>query len=166
MSTPLKALFPGTFNILTNGHLDLIRRGAELFDELIVVIAKNDRKAPLFCSEERARMARECTSQWPNVSVVVWDGLMVDLARQLKAKAMIRGLRFVSDFEFELQMAIMNHSMAPEVETLFLSPSPEWSSLSSSLIHEIAARGGDVDKYVPAPMAAALRARLRARRQL
>lgn len=150
------ALYPGTFDLLTNGHWDLIRRGAALFERLTVAVAKNDGKDPLFSTEERVAFLKAATADLANVSIDAFDGLTVDYARQIGAGAIIRGLRFVGDLEYELQMALHNRAMAPEIETLFLAPSVDYSFLSSTLVREIAARGGDVSAYVPAAMSEAL----------
>ena len=152
----MKALYPGTFDLLTYGHVDLIRRGAELFDELVAAVAHHDDKKPLFAVEERLRMLKAVTADLPNVSVDSFEGLTVNYAKKIGARAIIRGLRFVTDLEYELQMALANRAMAPDVETLFLSPSAEYSLLSSTLVREIALRGGDVSAYVPAVVAEAL----------
>jgi pantetheine-phosphate adenylyltransferase len=156
MASPKKALYPGTFDILTNGHVDLIRRAAGLFDKLVVAAASNDAKTPLFSFEERVAVLRAAVEDLPNVEVAGFDGLTTDFAREIGAGVIVRGLRFVTDFEYELQMALTNRSMAPGVETLFLAPSAEHSFVSSSLAREIASRGGDVSAFVPPPMAEAL----------
>lgn len=155
-----KAVYPGSFDVLTNGHVDLIHRSAALFPHLVVAIARNDRKTPLFSVEERLAMLRTVTEGMPAVEVAAFDGLTVDFLARIGATVIIRGLRAVSDFEFELQMALMNHSMAPGIETIFLAPAAEYSFLSSSLIRELASQGKDVADYVPPPMAQALKKKL------
>ncbi len=161
MSSPATAVYPGSFDIITNGHLDLIQRGSALFSQLIVAVAENDRKTPLFSVEERVDHLKEVAKPFPNVRVDAFKGLTVDYLRQVGGSVIIRGLRFVSDFEFELQMALMNRSMAREIETIFLAPSAEFSFLSSSLIRELASQGKDVSDYVPACVAQAITSRLR-----
>lgn len=161
MSSPATAVYPGSFDIITNGHLDLIQRGSALFAQLIVAVAENDRKTPLFSVEERVEHLKEVAEPFSNVRVDAFKGLTVDYLRQVGGSVIIRGLRFVSDFEFELQMALMNRSMAREIETIFLAPSAEFSFLSSSLIRELASRGKDVSDYVPACVAQAITSRLR-----
>jgi pantetheine-phosphate adenylyltransferase len=156
MPDPRKALYPGTFDVLTNGHVDLIRRTAGLFTELVVAVARNDSKNPTFSAGERVAILREACAEFPNVSVGEFDILTTDYAIEIGAGVIVRGLRFVSDFEYELQMALMNRSMAPEIETLFLAPSAEFSFLSSRFVREIARRGGDVSAYVPAAVARVL----------
>ncbi len=159
MPDPRKALYPGTFDILTKGHADLIQRTAALFEELVVAVAQNDSKKPTFTTEERVAILREVCAELPNVSVSSFDGLTTDYAKEIGAGVIVRGLRFVSDFEYELQMALMNRSMAPEIETLFLSPSVECSFISSSFVRAIARRGGNISAYVPGPVARELAAK-------
>jgi len=160
MSSHATAVYPGTFDVLTNGHLDLIRRGSLLFSRLVVAVAENERKTPLFSMEERLENLRQVCADYPNVDIDAFEGLTVQYLRRVGATVIIRGLRFVSDFEFELQMALMNRSMAPEIETIFLAPAAEYSFLSSSLVRELATRGSDVSPYVPPAMAEALKRRL------
>ena len=140
----LRALYPGTFDPPTNGHVDLIQRGAKLFEHLTVGILKNPVKNPLFTVEERVEMLIEATSALGNVSIATFDGLMVDFARQQEAKAVLRGIRAISDYEHEFQMALMNRRLAPEVETVFLQPAGRYSFVSSSMLKEVFAFGGDV----------------------
>ena len=154
------ALYPGTFDPPTNGHIDLIQRGARLFDHLIVSILNNPGKDPLFSVEERAEMLREAISGMNNVSVATFDGLMVDFAHQQGAKAVLRGIRAISDYEYEFQMALMNRRLAPEVETVFLQPAGRYSFLSSRMLKEVASLGGDVTGLVPPNVFKRLRARL------
>lgn len=154
------AIYPGTFDPPTNGHLDLILRGAKIFDELVVAILRNSEKAPLFSVDERLDMLRECTSQWENVRVESFDGLLVDYARQRGASAVLRGIRAVSDYEYELQMAWMNRKLDSTLETVFMMPAGAYSYLSSKLVREIASLGGALTGLVPAHIEAQLRARL------
>lgn len=145
----IKAIYPGTFDPPTNGHLDLIDRSAKLFDVLIVAIGEQTAKNPLFSLEERLNMLKELCAQYPNVEVDHFTGLLVDYAKEKGAHLIIRGLRAVSDFEYEMQMALMNRKLAPDVETIFLMTSDKWSFLSSSLVKEIALLGGCVKDLVP-----------------
>jgi pantetheine-phosphate adenylyltransferase len=143
------AIYPGTFDPPTNGHLDLIRRGAKIFDELIVALLRNSEKTPLFTIEERISMMRECVHSLPNVSVDSFDGLLVDYATRKGAKAVLRGIRAVSDYEYELQMALMNRKLDPRLETIFMMPAEAYSYLSSRLVREIGMLGGSVHDLVP-----------------
>ncbi len=154
------ALYAGTFDPVTYGHLDVVRRAAALFDKVIVGVSVNPKKAPLFSQVERVEMLREACKQFPNVEVDVVPGLVVDFARQVGAKVIVRGLRVVSDFEFELQMASTNRAMAPEVETVFFTPAPQFHYLSASIVSEIAGFGGNVDGFVPPHVAERLKAKL------
>jgi pantetheine-phosphate adenylyltransferase len=152
-----RAIYPGSFDPITNGHLDVIERAGKLFDEVIVAIAHNVEKAPLFTLEERLELLRATLGQQTNVRIGQFDGLLVDFAQSEKAQAVIRGLRAVSDFEFEFQMALMNRKLQGSVETIFLMPKEDYTYLSSRLVKEIARLGGDVTKFVPASVAQALR---------
>jgi len=143
------AIYPGSFDPPTNGHLDLIRRGAKIFDELIVAILRNSEKTPLFTLDERLEMLRECVKSEPNVKVDSFAGLLVDYAARKKAKAVLRGIRAVSDYEYELQMALMNRKLDPRLETIFMMPAEAYSYLSSRLVREIAMLGGSVKCLVP-----------------
>jgi pantetheine-phosphate adenylyltransferase len=143
------ALYPGTFDPPTNGHIDLIQRGAKLFDHLIVSILNNPGKDPLFTVEEREEMLREAISEMSNVSVATFDGLMVDFARQQGATAVLRGIRAISDYEYEFQMALMNRRLAPEIETVFLQPAGRYSFVSSRMLKEVFSFGGDVSGLLP-----------------
>jgi pantetheine-phosphate adenylyltransferase len=154
------ALYPGTFDPPTNGHLDLIQRGARLFDHLIVAILNNPGKDPLFTVEERAEMLRESISGMSNVSVATFDGLMVDFARQQGANAVLRGIRAISDYEYEFQMALMNRRLAPEIETVFLQPAGRYSFVSSRMLKEVFAFGGDVSGLVPPNVLKRLQSRI------
>jgi pantetheine-phosphate adenylyltransferase len=143
------ALYPGTFDPPTNGHIDLIQRGAKLFDHLIVSILNNPGKDPLFTVEEREEMLLESISGMKNVSVATFDGLMVDFARQQGATAVLRGIRAISDYEYEFQMALMNRRLAPEIETVFLQPAGRYSFVSSRMLKEVFSFGGDVSGLLP-----------------
>ncbi len=145
-------LYPGSFDGLTFGHLDLIQRGRGLFDKLYVGIAENPRKKHFFPLERRLAIARECCNKWENVEVIAIDGLTVDRAVELGARFILRGLRVVSDFEFEIQLAIMNQQLDHRIETIFLAPAPEYIFLSSSMVREILQLGGDVSQFVPEPV--------------
>ncbi|CAN5204200.1 pantetheine-phosphate adenylyltransferase [soil metagenome] len=147
---PRIALYPGSFDGLTYGHLDLIQRGRKLFDKLIVGVAANSRKAPWFTVEERIAHLSACTAEWPNVEAMPLEGLTVDMAEKLGAQFILRGLRAVSDFDFEFQLAIMNQQLKPNVETIFMAPAPEFIFLSSSMVKEVWSLGGDVSRFVPA----------------
>lgn len=147
MSKNRTAVYPGTFDPITNGHADLIRRGAQIFDQLIVGIADSSRKGPLFTLEERIELAEKITADYDNVTIVGFDVLLADFAHQQDAGVLLRGLRAVSDFEYEFQLASMNRHLMPDVETMFLTPSEHLSFVSSSLVKEIAMLGGDVSKF-------------------
>jgi len=150
------AIYPGTFDPITNGHLDIVRRASGIFDEIVILIAINVRKEPLFSVEERVRLAEEALSGNGGVTVESYAGLLAEFARVRKADAIIRGLRAVKDFEFEFQMALMNKSLYPEVETVFLMPSEKFTYVNSSIVREVARLGGDISRYVPPPVAEAL----------
>jgi len=154
------AIYPGSFDPPTNGHLDLIGRGAKIFDKLVVAILRNSDKNPLFTVDERLEMLRECTSQWENVRVESFEGLLVDYARSCGAQAVLRGIRAVSDYEYELQMAWMNRKLDSTLETVFMMPAGAYSYLSSRLVCEIAALGGAVGNLIPASVESRLRERL------
>src|ERR1700761_1473599 len=156
----VKAIYPGTFDPLTNGHLDLIARGAKIFDHLIVAILRNESKNPLFPVEERLEMIRESTKEMENVSVATFDGLLVDFAKQENAKALLRGIRAISDYEYELQMALMNRRLSGELETVFMMPAETYSYVSSRLIKNVFRLGGSVDGLVPPLVAERLKARV------
>ena len=156
----VSALYPGTFDPPTNGHIDLIQRGARLFDHLIVSILNNPGKDPLFSVEERAEMLREAISGMNNVSVATFDGLMVDFAHQQGAKAVLRGIRAISDYEYEFQMALMNRRLAPDIETVFLQPAGRYSFVSSRMLKQVFAFGGDVSGLVPPNVLRRLQSRI------
>lgn len=157
---PVKALYPGTFDPPTNGHVDLIQRGAKIFDQLTVAILVNPVKNPLFTVEERAEMLQEVTSTIGNVTVATFDGMMVDFARLQGATAVLRGIRAISDYEHEFQMALMNRRLAPEIETVFLQPAGRYSFVSSRMVKEVFSFGGDVTGLVPPNVLKRLRARI------
>jgi len=142
------AIYPGTFDPITRGHEDLVRRGATLFDKLILAIAESPSKKPRFCLNERVDMAREVLSDVKNVEIVGFNTLLMDFVHQQGAKVVVRGLRAVSDFEYEFQMAGMNRSVYPEVETVFLTPGEQYMFISATMVREIARLGGDVSKFV------------------
>jgi pantetheine-phosphate adenylyltransferase len=154
------AIYPGSFDPLTNGHLDLIERGSKIFDELIVAILRNPEKAPLFTLEERRTMLKEMTARFANVRVDTFDGLLVDYAVQQKASAVLRGIRAISDYEYELQMAMMNRKLEPRLETVFMMPAETYSYLSSRLVREIAKLGGSVEGLVPQAVQERLRRKI------
>ena len=143
------AIYPGSFDPVTNGHLDLIERGAKIFDRLLVAVLRNLEKEPLFPLPERVEMLREVTRPWANVEVDVFDGLLVDFARQRGAGVILRGIRAISDYEYELQMALMNRKLESQIETVFMMPAEAYSYLSSKLVREIARLGGSIQGLVP-----------------
>ncbi len=143
------AIYPGSFDPLTNGHLDLIERGSKIFDELIVAIVRNPDKSPLFSLAERRQMIEAMTERWDNVRVDTFEGLMVEYAKRVEANAVLRGIRAISDYEYELQMALMNRKLAPDLETVLMMPAETYSYLSSRLVREIAQLGGPVTSLVP-----------------
>ena len=144
-----KGIYPGSFDPVTYGHIDIIKRSAELVDELTVGVLCNNAKSPLFSLEERVRMLEEITKDMPNVTIVPFEGLLVDFARKMNANIIIRGLRAVTDFEYELQMSQTNHKLEPGIETVFLTTNLAYSYLSSSIVKEVAACGGDISQFVP-----------------
>ncbi|MGH9679816.1 MAG: pantetheine-phosphate adenylyltransferase [Candidatus Acidiferrales bacterium] len=154
------AIYPGSFDPVTNGHLDLIERGAKIFDRLIVSLLRNFDKDPLFTIEERVEMLREVVRPWPNVEVEMFSGLLVDYARLREANVILRGIRAVSDYEYELQMALMNRKLNPNVETVFMMPAVSYSYISSRLVREIAQLGGPISSLVPAVVEERLRAKV------
>ena len=147
---------PGTFDPITNGHLDVLQRAARLFDRVTVAVAVSTPKNALFSTEQRVELIRANLDQLPNVNVVSFDGLLVEFARKQQAQAIIRGLRALSDFEFEFNMALMNRHLDPQVETIFVMPKEAYSYTSSSLVKQIAKLGGDIAHFVPANVATAL----------
>ena len=157
----ITAIYPGTFDPITNGHVDLVQRACRLFDHVVVAIAAGSTKAPVFTLEERVALAQEVLTGCDNFEVCSFDTLLVDFMQEKGARVIIRGLRAVSDFEYEFQLASMNRKLAPEVETVFLTPAEQFSFISSSLVREIAALGGDVSAFVHPNVAAALNNRIR-----
>ena len=155
-----RAIYPGSFDPITNGHLDVLQRAVGLFDELVVAVARDNAKQSLFTVEERVALVLEATSHIPGVRVTSFDGLLVDFAAKEDAVALVRGLRAVSDFEFEFQLALMNRKLSPTLETVFLMPREELTYISSRIVKEIGRLGGNVDLFVPPNVATALRARL------
>ncbi len=151
------ALYPGSFDPITFGHLDVIERAARLFDRLIIAVAHNADKKPLFSAAQRVDLIRQSTGALRNIEVVTFDGLLVDFARQVGAAAVVRGLRAVTDFEYEFQMALMNKTLSPELETVFLTSREAFTYLSSRVIKEVARLGGDITKFVPPPVVTALK---------
>jgi pantetheine-phosphate adenylyltransferase len=152
----ITAIYPGTFDPITNGHIDLVHRASKLFEHVIVAVAINPTKTPAFTLTERVALAKETLAGLPNVEVCGFEGLLVDIAREKQAQVIIRGLRAVSDFEHEFQLAGMNRHMEPNVETMFLTPAEQFSYISSSLVREVAALGGDVSAFVAPCVAQAL----------
>lgn len=150
-------VYPGTFDPITNGHLDIIKRASQIFTRIIVAVSKNPHKNPLFSLEERKSFIEETVRGYSNVQVDVFHGLLVEYAREMKASAIIRGLRAVSDFEYEFQMALMNRKLNPDIETVYLMPSEEYTYINSSIVKEIAALGGSVDCFLPAVVVKALK---------
>ncbi|AXW86562.1 MULTISPECIES: pantetheine-phosphate adenylyltransferase [Lonsdalea] len=155
-----RAIYPGTFDPLTNGHLDLLTRAARMFDHLILAIAASPSKNTLFTLEERVALAREVTSHLTNVEVMGFSELMAHFAQKHQANILVRGLRAVSDFEYEWQLAKMNTHLMPELESVFLMPAEQWSFISSTLVKEVARHGGDIDPFLPPPISAALQKKL------
>lgn len=152
-----RAIYPGSFDPITNGHLDVIQRAAGLFDELVVAVARDNAKQSLFTLDERVELLRAATAHLSNLRVLPFEGLLVDFAREQQAVALVRGLRAVSDFEFEFQLALMNRKLEPNLETLFLMPREELTYISSRLVKEIARLGGNVNQFVPPHVVSALK---------
>ncbi len=156
-----RAIYPGSFDPVTYGHVDVIERARKLFDEVVVAVAVNDQKQPFFELEERLRFLRAATAGFDGIKVAPLDGLLVDFAIEQKAHAVVRGLRAISDFEFEFQMALMNRKLEASVETIFLMPKEEYTYLSSRIVKEIARLGGDVSDFVPACVVESFAAKLK-----
>ena len=154
------AVYPGSFDPLTNGHLDIIRRCSRLFDRVMVALLENEGKSPLFTIPERIELIARCTAEIPNVEVHSFSGLLVDFMHRHSAKVVVRGIRAVSDYEYELQMALMNRELNPQVETIFMLPAVEFTYVSSRLVKEVFRLGGDVARLVPPPVLESLKARL------
>ena len=151
-----RAIYPGSFDPITNGHLDVLERATRIFDEVVVAVAVNSQKTGLFSTEERVELIEAVTAENDRICVTNFDGLLVDFATQQGATAFVRGLRAISDFEFEFQMALMNRKLQPEIETIFLMPREEYTYVSSSITKEIARLGGDISSLVPTQVGAAL----------
>ncbi len=160
------AIYPGSFDPVTNGHLDVIKRAAKLFDQVIVAVAHNEQKQGLFSTAERVALLHTTAGQMPNVRVMDFNGLLVEFAVAHGACAVIRGLRAISDFEFEFQMALMNRKLDDSIETLFLMPKEEYTYLSSRIVKEIARLGGDIDSFVPAAVSIALGEKFAAKKRI
>jgi pantetheine-phosphate adenylyltransferase len=158
---PVKALYPGTFDPPTNGHLDLIQRGARIFDHLTVAILVNPVKNPLFTVEERVEMLKEVTGGIGHVTIATFNGLMVEFARRQGVTAVLRGIRAITDYEYEFQMALMNRRLAPDIETVFLQPAGRYSFVSSRMVKEVVGAGGDVSGLVPPNVLKRLRTRIK-----
>lgn len=160
----VRAIYPGSFDPLTNGHLDLIARGSKIFDHLVVAILNNSEKQePLFPVAERVEMITEATREFGNISVSTFDGLLVEFARQQQAQVLLRGIRAISDYEYEFQMALMNRRLAPQLETVFMMPAEKYSYVSSRLIREVFRLGGSVEGLVPPSVVERMRVRARQR---
>ena len=155
------AVYPGSFDPLTNGHVDIIQRGARLFDRIVIAILINIGKSPLFTIEERVQIARDVFREQPSVEVDTFDGLLVDYARHREASVIVRGLRAFSDFEYELQMALMNRRLGPDLETVFMMPAEAYTYVSARLVKEVFALGGSIDGLVPEVVEARLRRKQR-----
>jgi pantetheine-phosphate adenylyltransferase len=164
--TDIVAIYPGSFDPLTNGHVDIIQRGSRLFDRIVIAVLLNIEKAPLFTVPERVEIAREAFHGWPNVEVDTFDGLLVDYARRKRASVIVRGLRAISDFEFEMQMALMNRRLNGDVETVFMMPAEPYTYVSSRLVKEVVALGGSVSGLVPEMVEERLRQKKLARETL
>ncbi|MGL5800264.1 MAG: pantetheine-phosphate adenylyltransferase [Plesiomonas sp.] len=149
-------IYPGTFDPITNGHLNLIQRAGRLFDRIVIAVAASPSKRPLFDLDERVRLIQTVTADLPNVEVIGFNGLLIELAKTQQANVLLRGVRGVTDFDYEHQLANMNRRLMPELETVFLTPSEEWAFISSTLVREIALHGGDVREFVPPAVATAL----------
>ena len=162
----LRAIYPGSFDPVTFGHLDIIRRSCIIVDELTVGVLNNNTKMPLFSVEERVKMLSEVTGDLKNVRIVPFDGLLIEFAKKMQADVVIRGLRAITDFEYELQMSQTNHKLDPRLETMFLTTGIEYSYLSSSTVKEIAAFGGDVSQFVPEAVALRLKEKIKAKRRV
>lgn len=157
----ITAVYPGTFDPITSGHFDLIERAARFYDCLIIAVAQNRNKNSLFTLEERVELAKEVVAHMPNVKVVGFSGLLVDFVKSVDGHVLLRGLRAVSDFEYEFQLASMNRKLAPEVETMFMTPAEQYAFISSSLVREISALGGDVSEFVHPQVQKALDAKFK-----
>jgi pantetheine-phosphate adenylyltransferase len=161
----ITAIYPGTFDPMTRGHEDLVRRAASLFDQVVIGVAHSRKKSPFFSVDERVEIAREVLSHYPNVKVASFAGLLKDFVREQEGRVIVRGLRAVSDFEYEFQMAGMNRHLLPEVETLFMTPSDQYQFISGTIVREIAELGGDVSKFVFPSVERWLQAKAKERRE-
>ena len=157
----ITAVYPGTFDPITCGHYDLIERAARFYDRLVIAVADNRNKNSLFSLDERVALAKEVTANLPNVEVIGFSGLLVDFVRKIEGNVLLRGLRAVSDFEYEFQLASMNRKLAPEVETMFMTPAENYAFISSSLVREISALGGDVSEFVHPTVQASLHEKMK-----
>jgi pantetheine-phosphate adenylyltransferase len=166
MNAETIAIYPGSFDPLTNGHVDIIQRGSRLFDRIVIAILLNVEKSPLFSVAERVEIARDVFAAYPNVEVDTFDGLLVEYARHKRAGVIVRGLRAISDFEYEMQMALMNRHLNPEVETVFMMPAETYTYVSSRLVKEVVALGGSVTNLVPEVVEERLREKKRKRETL
>ena len=162
----LRAIYPGSFDPVTNGHIDIIKRAAAISDELIVGVLQNKAKTPLFSVEERVIMLREVTKNLKNVKIVTFEGLLIDFAAQMDAKVIVRGLRAITDFEYELQMSQTNRKLNADIETLFLTTSLEYSFLSSTTVKEVASFGGDISQFVPKFVAEQITEKIKEKRRV
>ena len=162
----LKAIYPGSFDPVTYGHLDIMKRSSKIVDELVVGVLNNNAKMPLFSAAERVKMLKEVTTGFDNIVIVPFEGLLVDFAKKMEAELIIRGLRAITDFEYELQMSQTNHKLGPGLETMFLTTSIEYSYLSSTTVKEIAAFGGDTSQFVPEVVGRELKDKMKAKRSV
>lgn len=162
----LRAIYPGSFDPVTYGHLDIMKRSSKIVDELVVGVLNNNAKMPLFSAAERVKMLKEVTTGFDNIVIVPFEGLLVDFAKKMEAELIIRGLRAITDFEYELQMSQTNHKLGPGLETMFLTTSIEYSYLSSTTVKEIAAFGGDTSQFVPEVVGRELEDKMKAKRSV
>ena len=157
----ITAVYPGTFDPITNGHLDLVERAVRFYDRLVIAVANNRNKQSLFDLDSRVQLAQQVTAHLPHVEVMAFDGLLVEFVHQIQGNVLLRGLRAVSDFEYEFQLASMNRKLAPEIETMFMTPAEQYAFISSSLVKEVARLNGDVSEFVPPIVAQALHKRFK-----